>query len=623
MTRRQLAVTIAAAPCLLSADEARPNILWITTEDIGPALGAYGDTYAVTPNLDQLASRSVKYSNAWSNAPVCAPARTTIISGMYPPSTGSEHMRSMTRLPATMKMFPSYLRESGYYTSNNDKEDYNLEHTGRVWDDSSKQAHWRNRKQGQPFFSVFNFLTTHESQVIKQPHKLVHDPAEVRVPAYHPDAPEVRHDWAQYYDNITTMDRQAAGILQQLEQDGLADDTIVFFYGDHGAGLPRSKRFPYNSGLRVPMIVHFPDKFKHLAPATYQPGGTINRMISFVDLAPTVLSLAGIKAPAHMQGAAFLGKHTASERRYNFGFRGRMDERYDLMRTVTDGRYVYVRNYMPHRIYGQHVATMFQTPTTQVWKRMFDEGKLNAAQRHFWETKPPEELYDLSKDRDEVNNLAASPTHRNTLETLRKVNQEHLRRIRDVGFLPEGEIHSRSTGSSPYEVGHDEKLYPMERVIATAEMASSLDPQATPSLAKSLSDPDSAVRYWAAAGLLMRGAKGFESASEDLRSALGDSGPYVRAVAAEALARYGNSQDLEHALSVLADLVPADTNGTYISLWALITIDDLGEKAKPIWTKIKGAKTLDAKAADRVQGYPGRVMQKLKATFAAVTQPAP
>jgi hypothetical protein len=361
------------------------------------------------------------------------------------------------------------------------------------------------------------------------------------------------------------------------------------------------------------MIVHLPEKHRRLAPAGYEPGAASDRLIAFVDLGPTVLSLAGVKPPAHMHGAAFMGEHTAPERSYNYGFRGRMDERYDLMRTLEDKRYVYIRNYMPHRIYGQHVHTMFQMPTTQVWKRLYDEGKLNAAQRHFGEKKPPEELYDLQNDRDEVNNLANSSAHRAILEKMRKANQEHIRRIRDVGFLPEAEIHSRANGSTPYEVGHDDRRYPLERVIGTAELASSLDIKATPALIKALGDADSAVRYWAASGLLMRGAAAFEAAAPALRKALGDSGPYVRAVAAESLVRYGAGDDASKALAVLADLAPADKNGAYVSLWALITIDDLGDKAKSILPKIKNCSVEDTHAAKRAQGYPGRLMEKLQA----------
>ena len=612
LSRRGFVAALGAAPWVRAAADPRPNILWITTEDIGQQLGAYGDPYAVTPNLDRLAARGFKYRNAWSNAPVCAPARTTIISGMYPPSTGSEHMRSMTHLPAGMKMFPSYLREAGYYATNNAKEDYNLEHTGEVWDESSKNAHWRNRKPGQPFFAVFNNLITHESQVIKRPHKFEHDPAKARVPAYHPDTIEVREDWAEYYDNITTMDRQSGELLKELEKDGLVEDTIILFYGDHGAGMPRSKRFPYNSGLRVPLIVYIPEKFKQLAPKEYRAGGTSEHMVAFVDLAPSMLSLAGIKPPSNMQGQPFLGRTISGPRQFNFGFRGRMDERYDLMRSLCDQRFVYIRNYMPHRIYGQFVGTMFQTPTTQVWKRLYDEGKLNAAQKHFWERKPPEELYDLQNDPDEVNNLAGSPAHRETLERLRAGNLEHLMRIRDIGFLPEGEIHSRSVNSSAYEVGHNDKLYPMKRVLGMAGLASMLEMEAISELIKGLADSDSGVRYWAASGILMRGADGLRAARPAMTKALADSGPYVRAVAAESFALYGDAGKVRTALTVLAALVPAVGNGGFVSLWALDTIDRLGVIAKPILPEVLQAVDVDPKLPVRSRQYGARIMAKLK-----------
>src|SRR6185436_1973247 len=287
-TRRGFLFGAAGAPFVRGAAPARPNILWITCEDIGPHLHACGDDYSVTPNLDKLCRRGSIYMNAWSNAPVCAPARTTIISGLYPTSTGSEHMRSMTVMPAGWKMFPGYLREAGYYCSNNVKEDYNLEKPPGTWDESSARAHWRKRASGQPFFSVFNLTITHESQIRTRPHSLVHDPAKVRLPAYHPDTIEVRQDWAQYYDNITTMDGQGGRVLAELEKDGLADDTIVFFFGDHGSGMPRSKRWPFNSGLNVSIIVHIPEKFRHLAPSEYAVGAKNNRLVGFIDLAPTM-----------------------------------------------------------------------------------------------------------------------------------------------------------------------------------------------------------------------------------------------------------------------------------------------------------------------------------------------
>ena len=367
-------------------DAARPNILWLTSEDHGPHMGCYGDTFATTPNVDRLAAKGMIYTHAWSCAPVCAPARTTLISGMYPPSTGSEHMRSMVAYPAGKKMFPQLLRAAGYYCTNNAKEDYNLAQPGQVWDESSRQAHWKNRSSGQPFFAVFNSEKSHESRIRKRPHAAVHDPAKVRVPAYHPDTPEVRQDWAQYYDVVTRRRcRRGRPAGASWTQAGLADDTIVFYFADHGSGMPRNKRWPYNCGLHVPLVVYIPPKFQHLRPSDYEAGGKSDRLVSFVDFAPSVLSLAGIEPPEWMQGHAFLGEYAAPPQPYVYGFRGRMDERYDLVRSVTDGRYVYIRNYMPHRIYGQHLAYMFQTPTTRVWRQLHRRGQAERGPGRFLE----------------------------------------------------------------------------------------------------------------------------------------------------------------------------------------------------------------------------------------------
>lgn len=569
-----LAVFLLVSPSLRAAEH--PNILWLTSEDNGPHLGAYGDDYADTPNLDRLAAGGMIYLNAWSNAPVCAPARTTIISGIYPPSTGSQHMRSMARMPQGFKMFPQYLRKIGYYCTNRRKEDYNLRKPGQVWDDSSGKAHWRNRAPEQPFFAVFNFTVCHESQIRRRPHTPVHDPAKVRVPAYYPDTPEVRRDWAQYYDKLTEMDSQVGRILSQLEEDGLTDDTIVFYYGDHGPGMPRGKRWPYNSGLHVPLIVHVPEKWKHLAPKQYAPGGKSDRLVGFIDLAPTVLSLIGIEPPEPMQGHAIMGPHETPDPPYAYGFRGRMDERYDMIRSVRDKRYLYVRNYMPHKIYGQHVAYMFQTPTTQVWKRLYDQGKLEPPKTHFWETKPAEELYDLQEDPDEVNNLANSAEHQEILRRLRQAQRDWAQDIRDLGFLPEGEIHSRSQGTTPYEMGRDKDRYPMAKIMAMAEMAASLKDGLLGQLTEGLTDDDSAVRYWAAMGLLMRG----EVAREPLLAALEDSSPYVRIVAAETLSRYGDQSDLDRSLPVLVDLASVERHGLFVSIAALNALDELDEKAQ-------------------------------------------
>jgi len=606
-----LLVAAVVAPAL-AADPPRPNILWITSEDNGPHLGCYGDSEAVTPNIDRLAARGLLYLNCWSNAPVCAPARTTIISGVYPTATGSEHMRSMTRLPAFMKMYPQILREAGYYCTNNSKEDYNLEKTGQVWDESSGKAHWKNRPPGQPFFAIFNHTVTHESQIRTRPHQAVHDPARVRVPAYHPDTPEVRQDWAQYYDKITEMDARVGANLKELEEAGLADDTIIFYYGDHGSGMPRNKRWPYNSGLHVPLIVYIPEKFQELRSQDYMPGGRTDRLVSFVDLAPTLLSLAGIEPPAWMQGHAFLGRYEAAPQSYLHGFRGRMDERYDLVRSVRDKRYVYIRNYMPHLIYGQHINYMFQTPTTRVWKQLYDAGRLNEAQKRFWEPKPTEELYDLHSDRDEVINLAQSAEHQEVLERMRQAHREHLLRIRDVGFLPEDQLHERgrAEGRTPYEVGHDPARYPLEKILAAAELASSQTPASIPELVKRLGDDDSAVRYWGAMGLLIQKDSGVNSSREALRKALADESWSVRVVAAQALGQHGNESDLQVALPVLLEAAALDRHGLPVALLALNALDALDGKAASVAEGIGSLPRSHPSIHRRLAEYVPRLIEK-------------
>ncbi len=609
-SRRALAAT-PFLPLIRASPPPRPNILWITAEDMGPHLGACGDPYAATPNLDRLAARGTIYMNAWSNAPVCAPARTAIISGMDPCALGAHHMRSHVPMPAGIQMFPAYLREAGYYCTNNVKEDYNLVKPDGTWDESSNKAHYRNRAKGQPFFAVFNHTITHESQIRRRPHTLVHDPARVRLPAYHPDTPEVRHDWAQYYDNITTMDGQAGKLLADLESGGLLDDTIVFFFGDHGSGMPRSKRWPYNSGLNVCVVASIPGKFRHLAASGYRAGSKSGRLIEFLDLAPTVLSLAGIEPLKHFHGEAFLGPFARPPKRYLHGFRGRMDERLDSVRSVRDDRYVYVRNYMPHKIYGQYLAYMWETPTTQVWERLYREGRLNSAQRKFWEPKPPEELFDLRSDPDEVNNLAGSPAHRRILERMRAEHRRYELSVRDAGMLAESEMHARSRGASPYDMARDPQRFDGARILDAAQLASSLDPQAAPRLGKMLDDADSGVRYWAAMGLLMRGEKAVAAHAPGLKKALADSSAAVRIAAAEALGRFGGAEGLNAAMEALVPLCHPVESGAYAAVEALNAVEAIGAAAKPWIGKVLAMPDEDPNAPQRARSEYIRRMRAL------------
>lgn len=634
-TRREFLKHIAAGGAALAlagagkagaapATAKRPNILWITCEDIGPSLGCFGDSYAITPNLDKLAARGAIYTNAWSTAPVCAPTRTSIISGMFAPALGGEHMRSQVPLPKDFKLYPAYLRQAGYYCSNNSKTDYNLAfNMEETWDDCSGQAHWKNRPAGAPFFAIFNDTITHESQIrnaIPDADR-VHDPAKAHVPAFQPDTPEVRKDWAQYYDRITTMDKKAGKLLAELEESGLAEDTIVFFYGDHGSGMPRFKRTPYDSGLHVGIIVYVPEKWKALAPAGYQAGGKLDRLVNFYDLGPTVLSLAGVKTPPQMHGHAFMGQHATPEPELMFGFRGRMDERYDLVRVCRDKRYIYVRNFMPHKPYGQHIDFQFQTPTTRIWKQMFDEGKLNELQSRFWKPKPAEELYDLQQDPEETKNLAGLPEHQERLERMRAALKKQLLEWRDVGFLPEGQIHSRSKGSDPWTVGHDDARYPMAKIYDMADLASSLKPESMGKLVAGFGDSDSAVRYWAAMGLLMRGAQGVDQGREALRKALKDEAAEVRIIAAEALGRYGEPEDVKAALELLVEHADLSKQDTYTALLALNALQAMVDRAAPVKEKIAALPAEAQNTPPRLDGYAARALGDLRADLGIAPLP--
>ena len=590
-----------------------PNILWITSEDHGPEMGCYGDKLAVTPNVDALAKRGMMFKFAWSCAPVCAPARTAIITGMYPPSVGGQHMRSMVQLPKYVQFYPFYLQQAGYYTTNNSKQDYNVFKENQGWNASSRNAHYRNRPDGKPFFTIFNNTVSHESKIRVRPHTAITDAAKVRVPAYHPDNKETRQDWAQYYDIVTQADAIAGKHLAQLDAAGLTDSTIVFYFGDHGSGMSRGKRWTYNSGLSVPVVVYFPEKWKHLAPKEYATGGKSDRLVNFVDLAPTVLSIAGVKPPAHMQGHAFAGNHQQAAPKYMFGFRGRMDERNDFIRTVTDGRYHYIRNYNPHFIYGQYVAYNFVTPSTAAWKRDFDKGILGAPQKQFWGLKPTEELYDLQNDPDEVSNLIGSPAVSKKLKELRTTLNEWCLEIRDVGFLPEGEIHSRSNGTTPYEMGHNDKLYPLKRIMTAANWATSKAFNELPELKKYIDDDDSAVRYWAAVGILNRGAPAVAVSANELKILMDDASPYAQIAAAYAVAKYSEDSALvQAAVATLLDLAPwTPQQDVFVSIMALNAIDKLDGLFTPSLSRIKAMPTSGGRSPNaRYNGYVKGILAK-------------
>lgn len=627
-----------------------PNILWLTAEDICPELGCYGDICATTPHIDRLASRGLRYTCCWSNAPVCAPARTTLLTGLYPPSFGAEHMRSDVAFPAFLKTYPQLLREKGYYTTNNAKTDYNITvPLQALWDECGGKAHWRNRKAGQPFFAVFNFTITHESQIRNantlEPTRR-HDPTRIPLPAYHPDTPEVRKDWAQYYDRITQLDDQIQRRLEELDEAGLSEETIIFFYGDNGCGMPRGKRTALDTGLHVPMIVYFPEKYKHLAPREYAAGGTSTRLVSFVDFAPTLLSLVGEKAPETMQGKAFAGPYDSGPQKYIYGFSGRMDERYDFVRSIRNDRYVLAVNFHPHTPYGLNNQYMFQTPTTRIWRRLFDAGTLSPEQAFFFETKTYLALYDLEKDPDQVVNLAYSESHQAVCGALKNALFAKLREIRDLGFLPESMRQQRSLAKTPYEWGHDPEVYAIDALLAAAEAAcvpfdraKTGATEALPNAAAidaMLHSSDEGIRYWGSMGLLMQltataGCDGTRPTAQttslleilraDIERCLVDPQPAVRLPAAEALGRFGNEKDVERSMNLLLDMARHDGTAYFRTLEALGAIDAVAPRATRYLSSVKQLPRAPEGVSKRAGTTHSKILESIEQRMGATTTP--
>lgn len=571
----------------------RPNILWLVSEDNDTFLGCYGDPVAKTPTLDKLAREGVLYERCFAQ-PVCAPSRFTLISGMYPVTCGpAEHMRASGKIPTWLKGFPAYLRQRGYYTSNNAKTDYNAPISIReAWDACSRQAHWRNRAAGQPFFSVFNHEVTHESCLFPANEPSLFDPAKMRIPPYQPDTPEMRADWARYYTRMKRLDDQIASKLKDLADAGLAEDTIVFYYSDNGGVLPRSKRFLEESGTHVPLIVYFPPKWRHLAPAA--PGARIKDPVHFIDFAPTVLSLAGAKIPAYMQGRAFAGPAKAAPNEFVFCTRDRMDERYDMMRSVMDKRWLYIHNYRPDLPYVQPLQYMFQARGYQSWARVAREGKLTPATAMFWGEKPTEELYDTLADPDSVHNLAADPAHRETLDRMRAALEKRVFADKDNGFLPEG------SALEGYDASHAAGAFPIERVFALANLASERNAANLPKLMEALDNPCEPIRWWAAQGCAMLRKKA-APAEAVLRQRLADPSGAVQIAAAEALAQLGK---LEEALPVLERWIQQSDTVPFV-LQAGNVLDRLGAASRPALPALKTA--LAAASKQRGKGEPSPV----------------
>jgi len=553
-----------------------PNILWITSEDNSAYFtGCYGNSFATTPNIDRLAAQGFMYTHAYCPSAVSSPARNCIITGVYAASNGNENMRSNYRLSENIRTYPEYLREAGYYCTNNVKTDYNTPsiNPALIWDESSARAHYKNRPAGKPFFAVFNIMTSHESSIHNPipADKLRHDPSKVSLPPYHPDTPEIRHDWAQYYDKIEDMDAQVGQLLKELEESGLAENTIVMYYGDNGGVLARSKRFMYETGTRIPFIVRIPGKYKDLYPAA-KPGDKVDRLIDFADLTPTLLSITGVLIPDYMQGEAFLGGQKTEDPQYVYMSRQRMDERYDLVRAARDNRYRYIRNYMPFRISMQHVDYLFNAASARSWEEAFREGRTNEVQGRYFLPKPVEELYDTENDPWEINNLADDPVYRKVLLRMRKAESAWMNEVRDAGLIPETEYDQFVGEGSMYEYMRSPDC-PFSDLMKASEMALSGGAGTLKKLVRYLNSDHSALRYWGATGLLILKENARPALSE-LKKALLDNSGAVATFAAEALYNLGEKDAATAAyINILQDTITYDMTDRNFALNSIDAID--------------------------------------------------
>lgn len=516
MTVTRLLFAILILSIAAQAKQEKPNIVWIVSEDNSAKwLRHYSKGGAPMPNVERLGRIGITFNNAFSCAPVCSVARSTIISGCYAPRVGAQYHRKQATvsMPKDLKMFPWYLRKNGYHTTNNSKEDYNFHPSEKkdVWDNSSRKASYQNRKPGQPFFHVQNFGETHEGRTFGDPLKfnLNSDPAKVKLAAYHPDTPVFRRTYAHYLDNHISMDQKIGAFLTKLEKDGLLDDTFIFYYGDHGGVMPGSKGYAHESGLRVPMIVSVPKNWKHLAPT--KANTRVDGFVEFVDLSATVLNLAGVEIPESIDGKPFLGKGVTLEdlnkRDESFGYADRFDEKYDLVRTLRKGKFRYTRNYQPFNFDGIFNEYRYKQAAFSEWRDLYLAGKLNAVQSQFFEARPAETLYDLSSDPDEVNNLANDPAHQKILLKMRSFLQIRVKSMPDLSFIPEPAF-LKQASDNPGAFGQTYKAE-IANLIDIADLSLEKFEDAKAGITTALSSTRPWERYW---GLIVCSTFGKEAA---------------------------------------------------------------------------------------------------------------
>jgi len=572
----------------------KPNVLWITIEDTSPQfIGCYGNKDARTPVIDELAREGVRFTNAFSTGTVCSPSRSAIITGVKTYETGTGNHRSYYPVPDFMKGFPYYLRQAGYYTTNNKKTDYNLANEKQfireAWDESSGEAGWWDKKPGQPFFAVFNFMDSHQSRTMTESyiwyveHVLEKLPESDRIgendfemPPFYRDSPEMRKQFARVYNSIRLTDHEIGDLLERLEKDHLKDSTIIFFYADHGEGIPRGKTNGINLGYRVPFIIWFPEKYKDLSP--WGTGGVItDELIDFTDLAPTLISLAGGKVPDYMNGKILFGEHRSKPADHLNLSADRSDNGIDLVRSVTNGRYIYSRNFMPFMPEARYIRYMEIGEIKQQMRKDLAEDHLDRLQRSIFEARPPEFLFDIEQDSWETNNLAGNPQYHALLEKMRGELKKEVLQSRDILFLPEYELGLLPDSTTPYKFRLTDKNYPVKEIYAAASLSGFRGKDITAQQVRLLNDPNKIVRYWGIMGLCSQATDDLKPYFQEIKKAMNDDySPVVITASAVAyrisgdkqaemtLKEYSASPNMDLSLMALNDLLYLDNKKPFV-----------------------------------------------------------
>jgi arylsulfatase A-like enzyme len=560
LNTRTLILSLAITPLFLSqsaqgdnhGQQSRPNILWITIEDTSPQfIGCYGNSNARTPVIDRLSQDGVRFTNAFSTGTVCSPSRTAIITGVKTYKAGTGNHRSKYPVPEYIKGFPHYLQKSGYYTTNNVKTDYNVanekQFIGEAWNESSGKAGWWNRQPGQPFFAVFNYNESHQSRTMTETYEwylgnVLHQLApeerigdgEFDMPPIYLDSPEMRKQFARVYNSIKLTDNKIGELLARLEVGNLRDSTIIFFYADHGEGMPRGKTNGIDYGYRVPFIIWFPEMYKHLSP--WGTGGLVtDELVDFTDLAPTLLSLTGADFPEHLEGRPLMGGKRKKPADHLVLSSDRSDNGIDMVRTVTDGRFIYSRNFLPFIPEARYIRYMEIGEIKQQMRQDLAENRLNPLQKSLFESRPPEFLFDIENDPWETRNLAADPAHAPILKRMRKLLKEEVIRSRDVMLLPEYEIGQLSGNTTAYEFRLSKQEYPVKNIFKATTLSGFRGKNYSKEQVGLLSHTDKTVRYWAITGLRSQNPEDLAPHAGKIIAAMNDPYPPV-AVTASAIA---------------------------------------------------------------------------------------